>query len=230
GHDPVLGSGEAGHSLAYERSAHPARLSNTMKFTALALITLMFAAVPAAAKQKETERVDRTIAFAGGGTLKLNNFSGDVRVTGTSGTDVVIHAVRTATRDRLENIKLDIAIEGSTIVIDANHKSRDWRDRDNNVVETKFDIQVPSSTRPDLHAFSGNLIVTETIGEIAAQTFSGNIDLDVSRAQFTPDLKAETFSGDIKTHLNPGGSGRVEFTTFSGDLQSDLPLVLHSGS
>jgi DUF4097 and DUF4098 domain-containing protein YvlB len=200
-----------------------------MRFTALALFALIVAG-PAAAEQKETENVDRTIAFSPGGTLKLKNFSGDVRITGTAGSDVVIHAVRTAARDRLDNIKLDIAVDGSTIAIEANRRSRNWDQHNDNVVQTRFDIQVPAATTLDLHNFSGDLTVSETTAGIEAQTFSGNIDLDVSRAPGIPDLKAETFSGDIRTRVPPGGAGRVQFHTFSGDLRSDLPLMLHNGS
>jgi len=201
-----------------------------MKLTALALALFALTAAPAAADQKETERVDKTIAFAGGGTLKLRNFSGDVRVTGTSGNDVVIHAVRRATRDRLDNIKLDISVEGSTVVVEANKRPREWDHHDNNVVETEFDIQVPAATNLDLYAFSGDLIVNDTTRDIKAQTFSGSITLDVSRASAMPDVDAETFSGDIKTRVPSNGSGRVEFNTFSGDLKSDVPLMLRGSS
>src|SRR5262249_34748729 len=185
-----------------------------------------FTAAPAAARQRETERVDKTIAFAGGGTLKLKNFSGEVRITGTSGNDVVIHAVRRATRERLDNVRLDISVEGSAIVIEANKRSRDWNERDNNSVDTQVHIQVPAATHLDLNTFSGDLVVTDTTRDIKAKTFSGNITLDVGRASAMPDLEAETFSGDIKTRVPSNGSGRVEFNTFSGDLKSDIPLML----
>jgi hypothetical protein len=201
-----------------------------MKITAISLLALTLAAGPAAAQSKETERVDRTIAFAPGGTLKLKNFSGDVRIAGTSGNDIVVHAVRRGTRERLDNIKLDISVQGSTVEIEANKREPFWKEKNDNVVETEFDIQVPAATRLDLYAFSGDLIVSGTTNEIEAQTFSGNIELDVSHAQFTPEVKAETFSGDIKTHVASGGSGRVQFNTFSGDLKSDVPLLLHGGS
>lgn len=201
-----------------------------MRNTAFALLLVALAAAPAAAQGKETETVDRTIAFSRGGTLKLKNFSGNVNITGTAGNDVVIHAVRRATRERLDNIKLDIEVSGSTIAIEANRRAPNWDRRDENVVETQFDIQVPAATSLDLYAFSGDLIVRGTISEIDAQTFSGSIDLDVSTAPDAPDLKAETFSGDIKTHLPASSNGRVEFKSFSGDLQSDLPLQVHRQS
>ena len=201
-----------------------------MRITPLVLIALTLSAGTAAARQKETENVDRTIAFSRGGTLRLKNFSGDVRVTGTSGNDVVIHAVRTATRDRLDNIKLDIQVNGSTINVEANRKVPGWDERENNVVDTRFEIQVPSATNLDLQVFSSDLIVRDTTGDIEAHTFSGNIDLDVSGASAAPELKAETFSGDIKARVPQGSNGRVAFNTFSGDLRSDLPLVLHGKS
>jgi DUF4097 and DUF4098 domain-containing protein YvlB len=200
-----------------------------MRITALALLTLALAG-PAAAQQRQTETVDRTIAFSHGGTLRLKNFSGDVRVTGTPGNEVVIHAVRRATRERLDNIRLDIEVDGSTINIEANRRSPNWEERDNNVVETTFEVQVPSATSLDLHAFSGDLIVRDTTRDVEAKTFSGNIDIDVSSAGAAPDVNAETFSGNITTRVPQSSNGRVAFHTFSGDLRSDLPLILHDGS
>lgn len=201
-----------------------------MKLTVLALLTLTLSAGTGYAEQKQSETVDRSYAFGGGGTLKLKNFSGDVRVTGTSGNQVVIHAVRTATRERLDNIKLDISVEGSTINIEANKRNENWPEKNNNVVDTTFDIQVPASTSLDLYAFSGSLIVKDMTADIEAQTFSGNIDLNVSGANGVPDLKAETFSGDIRAQVPAVSNGRVTFNSFSGDLDSDLPLTLHSQS
>jgi DUF4097 and DUF4098 domain-containing protein YvlB len=201
-----------------------------MRIHTLVLVTLLAATGPAAAQQKESETFDRTIAFSRGGTLKLTNFSGDVRVTGTSGSDVVIHAVRTATRERLDNISLDIAIDGSTIEIEANRQRPGSRERNDNVVDTRFEIQVPAPTRLNLHTFSSAVIVRGTTEDIDAHTFSGNVDLDVAVAAAAPDLKVETFSGDIKTRIPRGSSGRVQFNSFSGDLRSDVPLLLHSTS
>ncbi len=68
--------------------------------TAIALTLIL--PITSAAAQKETEKVERTVSIGANGTLKLKNFSGDVRVTGTSGANVVIHAVRRATRERPE--------------------------------------------------------------------------------------------------------------------------------
>ena len=201
-----------------------------MKNTILAVLLLALVAAPAAAQRKETETVDRTLPFQSGGTVKLKNFSGDARITGTATNDVVVHAVRKGTREQLDNIKLDIQASGSTIEIEANRRNPSWDEHDNNVVETEFEIQVPSATELDLHAFSGNLIVRGTTAGIEAKTFSGDVDLDVSTASAAPDVKAETFSGDIATRLPDVSNGHIRFNSFSGDFRSDFPVMLKSSS
>src|ERR1043165_8159567 len=113
------------------------------------IATLAAAAVLLAAPafaQTETERVDRTVAIRAGGQLRLNNFSGHVTITGTSRADMVLHAVRRASRDRLDHVKLEITETSGGVTVEANKKDAYWRDRDNggDVVDTDFDIEVPA--------------------------------------------------------------------------------------
>lgn len=210
-------------------------------------LVLTLAASQAAAQPKETERVDRTIPFASGGSLVLKNFSGDIRITGTGGDQVVVKAVRTATRDRLDRIKLDIRADGSTLRVDANSRDRSYDNDKENVVKTDFEISVPTQTAIDLdafssdvtidgvegtqklHTFSGRIHVLNGTGPFTVNSFSGSIDLDLSSAS-TPEIDAETFSGDIDARVPGDAGGDVRFNTFSGDLSSDLPLTLRSGS
>lgn len=201
-----------------------------MKKIALSVLLFALVASPAAAQRKETETIDRTLAFTSGGTVRLKNFSGDARITGTSANDVVIHAVRKGTRQQLDNIKLDIRQSESTIEIEANRRAAGWQHENDNVVETEFEIQVPAGSSLDLHAFSGNLIVRGTTGSVAAQTFSGDVDLDVSTAPAAPDVKAETFSGDISARLPEVSTGHIRFNSFSGDFRSDFPVLLNRQS
>jgi DUF4097 and DUF4098 domain-containing protein YvlB len=201
-----------------------------MKNTALALLLIALVAAPAAAQRKETETIDRTLAFQSGGTVKLKNFSGDARITGSASNEVVLHAIRKGTREQLDNIKLDIQTSGSTIDIEANFRSQGWDNHNENVVETEFEIQVPAATALDLHAFSGNLIVRGTTASIEAKTFSGDVDLDLSTASAAPDVKAETFSGDIAAKLPDVSNGHLRFNSFSGDFRSDFPVMLKSKS
>lgn len=199
-----------------------------MKLIAAFMLALVAVAPAATAGQKETETIDRTVAIGPNGTLKLKNFSGDVRIAGTSGSEVVVHAVRRATRERLDNIKLEITSSGNAVSIEANKRDENWRDKNNNVVETDFDIKVPYGTQLDLYSFSGRIDVTGVTANINAETFSGDVMLDVASASQLPALSGETFSGDIRVKVGGNASGRVEFNSFSGSVESDLPISMRS--
>ncbi|PYJ99500.1 MAG: hypothetical protein DME23_09400 [Verrucomicrobia bacterium] len=194
-------------------------------FIVVALLAL--AASTVARAQEETEHVDRTLAFPSGGTLQLHNFSGAVHITGTAGKDLVIKAVRRAERDRLDHIALDIQTSGSTVTIDANKRDPGWQHDKNNVVETSFEIEVPSGAILDVDVFSSNLDIKGVTGAERLKTFSGNVTVDAVAAGAVPRLTAETFSGGIRVRLADCVKGDVNFKSFSGSFDAQLPLTLH---
>jgi DUF4097 and DUF4098 domain-containing protein YvlB len=186
-----------------------------------------FLAAPVLA-QKVEERVDRTIPFQPGGTLRLKTFSGKVEIRGTQGSEVVIHAVRRAEPDKLREIQFDIQAEGSTITIDANdHGDRRDRDRDgDNVVEADIEIQVPMRTRIDVKSFSAPVTVRGVEGATELDTFSGDVVVEAATWPDGQELDVNTFSGGINLRIPPDTRGELAFNTFSGDLTTDVPLTL----
>jgi DUF4097 and DUF4098 domain-containing protein YvlB len=217
-----------------------------LAFGPVALFAML--ASPAAAQQ-ETEQVDRTIAFAPGGTLRLKNFSGDVRITGTDAAEVAIHAVRRAPRERLNRIRLTIESSAGVVTINANDREDTWRERENdNVVATEFEIRVPRQTdldvtafsspvtvedvagRHEVHTFSGNVQLTNVSGPVRAKTFSGGIRLDTPAWQPDHDLELDTFSGNVDVRLPAQAAADVRFESFSGDISSDIPLTVRRQS
>jgi hypothetical protein len=196
----------------------------------------------------ETERVSRTLPMDPGGTLRLNNFSGRVTITASDRPEVVIEAVRRATRSRLDRIRLDIHTAGSNVVvIDANQREHSWWGG-NNVVETDFDIKVPRRTQLDvtvfsspvtisgvqgshtLHGFSSALVLNDVSGPVRAHTFSGSVTIREKSWETNQTLDVETFSGGIEVHVPETARGSVTFRTFSGRLNSEMPLTMHSSS
>jgi DUF4097 and DUF4098 domain-containing protein YvlB len=205
-------------------------LTRLTRCAIVAAATIAFAATTAARTPQEIENFDKTVPFPAGGTLALENFSGDVHITGTSGKDVVIKAVRHATRDRLDHIKLDVQTNGSSVKIQANKRDAGFEDRNNNVVDTTFEIQVPASARLDIKVFSSDLDIKAVSGELQLDTFSGEITVDAVAAALAPRLRAKTFSGNINVRLTDGAKGDVSFESFSGNFNSDLPLSMSSMS
>ena len=195
---------------------------------------------------RETETVNRTLALPSGGTLRLKTFSGRVNITGNGGNQVVIKAVRRATRERLDDIALEITQSGSVIDIDANHRLRERRN--DNVVETDFDIQVPAEVTLDLRTFSapvtvsnvgGDLVVegfsseirlTDVTGPKRVKTFSGEVTVEARSWSDGDDMNINTFSGDVTLRLPDSARGDITFDSFSGNFNSDLPVTLSSSS
>jgi DUF4097 and DUF4098 domain-containing protein YvlB len=159
----------------------------------------------------------------------------------------VIHAVRRASADRLRDIKLDVQQEGNVIEIDANHRVVERRN--DNVVETDFDIQVPSQVKLDLRTFSAPVTVTGVRGELTVdgfsseirlsdvgdgpmrvKTFSGGVNLEASGWNDGDDLNVNTFSGGVTLRLPDSARGNIDFDTFSGQFNSDLPVTLSTSS
>jgi len=209
----------------------------TLGYATLFLTGLLTVPVPAAA-QKDTETVNRTVAFPDKGTLKIDNFSGRVTITATGGKDVVVKAIRRAERDRLDHIKLDIHVDGSMVVIDANKRDSSWREQNDNVVDTELDIEVPASATlrvgsfsspidirgiagdQTLRTFSGNITVTGAKGAVNLDSFSGDLDLDVTGAGASPEVRAKTFSGDMRLRMAADARGEVSFSGHRGAFDS----------
>ena len=220
-----------------------------MKRFILALAVVLLPATALA--QKQTESVDRTLSFPDGGTLKLHNFTGDVRITGGSGRNFVMKATRRGYPDVLRDMQLTVESSGSTITVEANHRDRDSRRRDDddrrdNMVETTFEIQVPASARLDINVFSSDVTITGVDGDQRLKTFSGNIDVRGARGMVSansfsgdvvvdatdqgtsPELDMETFSGTMSVRLADRARGDIEFDTFSGSLDAAYPVTIRS--
>jgi DUF4097 and DUF4098 domain-containing protein YvlB len=177
---------------------------------------------------RETETVDRTVPLPANGTLRLKTFSGRVRITGTSGDQVVIHAVRRATRERLQDIRLEITQAGSTVEIDANHRVVERRN--DNVVETDFDIQVPARARLDIKTFSAPVTVVGVNGSQNIDGFSSDITIESNDFGDGNSIDVNTFSGAVRLRLPSSARGSIDFNTFSGRFESDLPVTLNTSS
>jgi hypothetical protein len=177
---------------------------------------------------RETETIDRTVPLPANGTLRLKTFSGRVKITGTSGDQVVIHAVRRASRDRLNDIKLEITQAGSTVEVDANHRVVERRN--DNVVETDFEIQVPARARLEIKTFSAPVTVIGVNGSQNIDGFSSDVTIESQEFADGGDIDVNTFSGSVRLRLPASARGNLSFNSFSGSFESDLPVTLNSSS
>ena len=200
---------------------------NRLTTSAVTALLALVIAAPAFA-QRETETVDRTLTMQPGGTLRLKTFSGRVKITGTSGNQLIVHAVRRGTKDRLEDIKLEITQSGSRVEIDANHRLVERRN--DNVVDTDFEIQVPVNTQLDVKTFSAPVTIVNVNASQNIDGFSSDVTIEANELGDGNDIDINTFSGEIRLRLPQNARGSVDFNSFSGSFESDLPVTLNSSS
>jgi DUF4097 and DUF4098 domain-containing protein YvlB len=192
----------------------------------LAAFAVLALAAPAV-HVDDTETITRTVAMPAGGTLNLKTFSGRVTITAVDGNEVTINAVRHGSRRRLENVRLDVYSSGSTVYVDANHHDHSWWG--DNVVDNDLDVRVPRRTNLHITSFSAPIEVDGVeAAEVTAHTFSGRVDIRLSRWQEHERIDIHTFSGRVALRVPDNAAGHLDFDSFSGHLDSDVPLTLHS--
>lgn len=156
----------------------------------------------------------RTIPLGPNGTLDLENFAGDVTITGGRGSEVRIEAVRTMrnpsaaqARRLLQQLRIDVVERGGNVEVRTRHP----RVR-NASGEVTYAIAVPSSANVTVRTMSGNVRVRNVDGELRAEAVSGDVVAsDVRRVRLV-----KTMSGDIE--LSNGESDELTASTMSGNV------------
>jgi hypothetical protein len=116
------------------------------------------------------------------------------------------------------------------------------------VVETDFDIKVPRRTNLNIsvfsspvtvegiegshkvHSFSARLSLNDVVGPIRAHTFSGAVVIRERSWEPNQTIDVDTFSGNVELHVPESARASVSFNSFSGRLNSEMPLTLHNSS
>jgi hypothetical protein len=154
-------------------------------------------------------------ADAAGGALEVKTVSGDARLGGRGRA-----VVRTTSGD--VSTTFDGPVDARTVSGDIAVPSAG----DSLVLATTSgDISVTDSPRSLAAATSsGELDVTSARGAVTLSSTSGGISLGLKAPLGGASLN--NASGDIELELAPGLDATLELATSSGDIESDVPLVL----
>jgi len=75
-----------------------------------------------------------------------------------------------------------------------------------------------------LKTTSGDIKIEAAIGDIVANSVSGSIT--ALYKEFNNEVEAKTVSGDVDLSLPQGSEFKVDFSTTSGELENDFPLIV----
>src|SRR5260370_11876560 len=196
-----------------------------MRFSAIggAAVAAVALTVASAGAMDVTEHVTRTVKLDPGGTLRLKSFSGRVTITASDRNDLVIDAVRRATRERLDRIKLDVHTDGpKLVVVEANHRDLSWYEfmGRNNVVGTDFEIKGPRLTSLDISVFSAQVTIEGVSGSHKVHSFSSSVRMD----DVEGTIQVHSFSGSVDIRERSWQpSQTIDVDTFSGNVEARVP-------
>jgi DUF4097 and DUF4098 domain-containing protein YvlB len=172
---------------------------------------------------EQTERVSQTVKVGAEGALDLTNISGDVRVTGTSGSAITIEAIkRVRHRDAdeakrlLQELRVDISNVGDRVEVRTTYPRRNSGSGERSIsARVDYTIGVPAGASVAIKTISGDASVTNVNGEVRAETVSGNVLVTA-----TPNLAvAKTVSCDV-TAKDVGGAANLSLGTVSGTVMA----------
>jgi DUF4097 and DUF4098 domain-containing protein YvlB len=138
---------------------------------------------------EQTDRVSRRIKMGRDGRVSVQNIAGSITVTGGSGDEVSIEAMKRTRGDssQLASVHVDVDERSGRVDVRTTHTARNDR------VSVDYTITVPSSAGVELRSISGTIKVANVQGAVRADTVSGNITMSG-----TPRLEsAKSVSGDV---------------------------------
>ncbi|HYM22918.1 MAG TPA: DUF4097 family beta strand repeat-containing protein, partial [Vicinamibacterales bacterium] len=81
-----------------------------------------------------------------------------------------------------------------------------------------------------VHGFSSRIRLRNAVGSVRAHTFSGPVEIQASRWVDPETIDIDTFSGSVELQVPGDARGALSFKSFSGRLDSVVPLIMHSSS
>lgn len=204
---------------------------------------------PEAAVERATE-FRKTLAFAPGGTLTLENDYGDVSITGWDREEVQITARAATVEERpdtagrpyhIRKVTPEVEVQetpgGGLLVRTPTYEGA------GEAPAVDFDIKVPSSIvlsglrmsegdltiadvfgRIEASVDQGSLVITNFSGTLRATLGTGGADVEALDLREGDEITVTTRRGDIDLHLEPNANAIVEADAGRGEVTSDFTL------
>ena len=191
----------------------------------------------AGGQAEATETISRTVRLERGGTFELQNMAGDVTITGSSGQEARIEAIKKVraisgarAQVLLPLVRVEIAERGGSVEVHT------FRPNGANQVVVDYVVTLPENVNLILRSTSGNLRVQRMSGdELTANTLSGTVTLSDLKSRnvelrtvmgnmLLRDVEAQrAFLQSTMGNLEYAGrfqrTGRYQLTTHGGDIR-----------
>ncbi|HVG25077.1 MAG TPA: DUF4097 family beta strand repeat-containing protein [Thermoanaerobaculia bacterium] len=178
-------------------------------------ITLAAALLIAASAFAAEDVIRKGFNVSDGGTLRLDNAVGDIRVV-TGGSGVAVEITRKARgsrgEERLRDHRINFEQRGNDVVITSDDHERrnrwfNWDDR----YDVQWNIRVPDRYNLEVETSGGSIHIDDIDGNVEARTSGGGI----KTGRMTRESTLKTSGGSISV---AGGGARVIAHTSGGGI------------
>ncbi|HJZ71341.1 MAG TPA: DUF4097 family beta strand repeat-containing protein [Vicinamibacterales bacterium] len=164
---------------------------------------------------EQADRFSRKVKLGRDGRVSVGNISGDITVTGGSGDEVSIEAVKRTRGDRSQLANVRIVVDDRPGRVDVRAEYDSNRFTRNNNVSVDFTITVPNGASVEVKSVSGSVKVSGVRGAVRGESVSG----DVTTTD-TPKVEAaKTVSGDV-TLSGIQNDGDLSASSVSGNVRA----------
>ncbi len=175
-----------------------------------------------------------------GGLIRISNISGDVKIEGYNGSEIVVDGYKTG-RDRdlltIEDVSSTDSV-GIRVRYPEHHHGN---------ASVNFDVKVPQSVdynfekigsvsgnvslrgvkgRMRAASVSGNVDVTGVSGLVNAESISGNVEVEMTSVGGSGEMKFSSISGDVSVRAPKNLEADIDMSTISGSLRTDFPIEI----
>ncbi len=188
----------------------------------------------------QAQDFQRSYHISADGSVRVVTVSGNIRVQGYDGADVIVEGTKVG-RDR------DIVeiVDKST----PDHVSVGVRypDRGGGNASVNFVVKAPRGLRfnySDISSVSGDVYLADVIGNIrarsvsgavdvrnisgvvSAESVSGNVNVDLKKVEGEGDMRFYSVSGNVSVRAPANLSGYVDMKSTIGALTTDFPIEI----
>jgi DUF4097 and DUF4098 domain-containing protein YvlB len=187
------------------------------------LVVAFIATTPLAAQDFEWRG-----RIAAGDEIEIKGVNGDVVAEFTSGSEVVVTAVKRGRRSDPDEVDVEVVEHDDGITICAVYPSRNRPNEcahgsegrmntNNNDTRVHFTVRVPAGVRLVARTVNGDVEATGLESDVQAATVNGDVEVTTSQ-----EAVATTVNGSIRASIG-STSGGAEFETVNGSITLDLP-------
>jgi len=189
-----------------------------MKKLLFGLVALSFSALCLAGflAAQQQEEFQKSLPLSAGGSFRLSNVNGDVKVSTWKEAKVEIKALKRTKKsaDNLEKVKIEVSESAGAVSVETVYPKHD-----NTGVSVDYIVQVPEGVRlEDVSTVNGGVNLTGPFSTAAASTTNGNVHIENASG----DLKFGTTNGNVEA-VNV--VGQVDAETTNGSITLDLSAL-----